>query len=160
MNAENILFAGHRSFMRAIRGLDEPDQNKSGLCGIWSAKDVIAHLASYELVISEVLGKSNGLEATPTYDRFQVGNFNDAEVEARQSQSYQQVLDEYKAARQEVSNKIKGISLAKLHETDSLKWFGREIDLEDFIVIVGYGHKREHAAQFNAFKDQLKAQIT
>ncbi len=157
MHAENILFYGHRSIMRAIRGIDETDQNKTGLCGIWSAKDVIAHLASYELIISEVLGKMNGLQATPTYDRFLAGNFNDAEVEARKSQSYQQVLEEYKASRQIVSEEIKNIFLAKLRKKDSLEWFGRKIDLEDFIVFVGYGHKREHAAQFNAFKDLQKA---
>ena len=155
MNAENILFAGHRSFMRAIRVIDEPDRNKAGLCGFWSAKDVIAHLASYELIIGEVLGKINGLRATPNYDRFLAGHFNDAEVEARQSKTYEQVLEEYKAARDIVKEEIKNISLAKLREKDSVTWFRRTTDLEDFITIVGYGHKREHAAQFHSFKDFL-----
>jgi len=155
MNAEKLLFFGHRSFMRAIRAIDKADQNKSGLCGYWSAKDVIAHLASYEIMMGEVLGTFKGQETTPTYDRFQAGNFNDAEVEIRKSKTYAQVLDEYKSAREIVGEAIKSIPLAKMREKDSVEWFGRKIDLEDYIAIVGYGHKREHAAQFNSFKDFL-----
>jgi hypothetical protein len=43
-----------------------------------------------------------------------------------------------------------------LHRPGVLPWYGKEYDLEDFIVYTFYGHKREHCAQIAAYRDQLK----
>lgn len=158
MHAEDILFYGHRSLMRSMRGLADEHWSQSGVCGIWSAKDVIAHLASYELMLSEVLGSFQGLQETPTLDRYQAGdNANDAEVEARNRLSHLEALQEYEAAHELVAERIKAIPVASLREKGAIAWYGEQYDLEDYIVYVGYGHKREHAAQFNSFKDSLKS---
>jgi hypothetical protein len=37
----------------------------------------------------------------------------------------------------------------------TLPWYGPEYALDDFIVYSYYGHKREHSAQINVFRDQL-----
>ena len=41
-----------------------------------------------------------------------------------------------------------------------LPWYGPEYSLEDFIVYTFYGHKREHSAQIEAFRDRLATVIT
>ena len=36
-----------------------------------------------------------------------------------------------------------------------IDWYGAEYDLEDFLIYSYYGHKREHSAQIEVFKDLL-----
>jgi hypothetical protein len=37
-----------------------------------------------------------------------------------------------------------------------LAWYGAEYDLEDVVAYSQYGHKREHGAQVNVYKDTVK----
>src|SRR5262245_58811 len=95
MNASDILKYGHLTVLRAVDGLPEPAWEAGGVCGVWSVKDIIAHLASYEHVLKEVLSSfqndsampssSPGGSATPTLNAFVApgGQFNDAEVARR-----------------------------------------------------------------------------
>jgi hypothetical protein len=55
MNAADILKYGHLTALKAIDGLPDNAWEMGGACGIWSIKDIIAHLASYELVLVDIL---------------------------------------------------------------------------------------------------------
>lgn len=156
MHATDILFHGHRSLMRSVQNIEGEQWHQAGVCGVWSAKDVLAHMASYELMLGEVIGSFMGLKDSPTLDRYRSGaGGNDAEVEDRQSLSPSEVLEEYETARALVDQRARQLDPAALGRTGSLPWYGDKYDLEDYIVYVGYGHKREHAAQLNVFKDSL-----
>src|SRR5689334_18125965 len=96
MNASDILKYGHGTVLRAIDGLPEAEWEIGGVCGVWSVKDIIAHLASYELVLKEVLlsfqsnsatpSSATGGSATSMLNAFvdPDGRFNDAQVALRQ----------------------------------------------------------------------------
>src|SRR4051812_29895376 len=104
MNAYDVLKYGHSWLMRTIEGLPESAWDVPTVCGIWSAKDVIAHLASYEIVLVEIL--SDQLEDCPTpyLDQFTdpKGNFNDGQVDQRKDMTPDQVVAEYSNAHQQV----------------------------------------------------------
>jgi hypothetical protein len=51
---------------------------------------------------------------------------------------------------------ITGISAEMRQRPGTLPWYGMEYALDDFIVYQYYGHKREHMAQVNVFKDFRK----
>ena len=80
MNASDILKYGHHTVLRAIDGLPEAEWETGGVCGVWAVKDIIAHLASYEQVLAEVLSSfqsnsvlpssSPGGSATPMLNTF------------------------------------------------------------------------------------------
>ncbi len=55
MNARDVLKYGHLTVLRTIDGLPKADWETSGVCGYWSVKDLIAHLASFEHVLVDVL---------------------------------------------------------------------------------------------------------
>ena len=48
------------------------------------------------------------------------------------------------------------IPVEVLRRPGTLPWYGAQYALDDFIVYQYYGHKREHTAQINVFKDLLK----
>ena len=157
MNAQDILINGHKHVLDAVDGLPELDWTTPGVCGIWSVKDIIAHLASFEHVLVDVLRSLLVADSpTPTLDRFRrnSGRFNDAEVEARQGKSAAEVLAEYEQTHALAAQLLARIPREGRILSGALPWYGDTYDLDDFIVYTFYGHKREHCAQIAVFRDQ------
>ncbi|NIP22937.1 MAG: hypothetical protein GWO38_03730, partial [Phycisphaerae bacterium] len=107
MHASDILYYGHTFIERAVDGLDleDPSWNISGACGIWSIREIIAHLTSFELTLVEILQLLLG-EEVPTSLLAQMANpakFNDDQVALRKNQTTAETWNEYVAAFQKSS---------------------------------------------------------
>src|SRR5688572_25977458 len=156
MNANDILKYGNQTFLESLDNVPQSEWDKGGVCGVWSVKDIVAHLASYELVLCDILGGFLGDGPTPHLDKFKEGRaFNDSQVAMRKGKSSTEVLAEYNTAHTEVMSQIAQIPAEKLREAGTLPWYGMEYSLDDFLVYTYYGHKREHSAQVDAFRDKL-----
>jgi hypothetical protein len=160
MNAEDVLKYGHLTVLHTLEGVPADQWTTSGVCGWWSVKDIIAHLASYECVLVDVLHSLQETDSpTPTLDRYlsRDEDFNDAQVAARQAASPEAVLEEYRATCRTAQALLAQIPTARRCEAGILPWYGSEYDLEDYIAYAFYGHKREHSAQIAVFIDRLKS---
>ncbi len=158
MNALDILKYGQGTALQAIDGLSDSDSEKPGACGVWSIKDIIAHLASYEHMMLDVLSSIVGSGSTPYLSKFTDPNtnFNDSEVAARKGISFKEVIGEFQDTHTQVMSLAERIPAETFRQTGTLPWYGMEYALDDFIVYTQYGHKREHSAQIAAFRDYLK----
>jgi len=160
MNASDILFYGHQTVLRTIDGLAEGDWYTGGVCGVWSVREIISHLASYEKLLVDVLNSLLNDEPTPTLRRMLEHGpytFNDLEVGDRQGQTMASALAEYADTHAQTMTLIQQIPLTSQRQKGVLTWYGDAYDLEDFLVYTYYGHKREHTAQIAVFRDSLKA---
>ncbi len=158
MNATDILRYGQGTVLQTIEGIAPGQWELPGACGVWSMKDILAHLASYERVLEDILGSLLDAEATPHLDRFKVGaGFNDAEVEARKPLPVREILDELTASHERTLALIARIPEERRRQPGTLPWYGAEYALDDVIVYMYYGHEREHSAQIAAFRDRLQA---
>jgi hypothetical protein len=157
MNADAVFRYGHLTLLEAVDALPVAAWATPGVCGVWSAKDVLAHLASYELATADVFTGLLGEGATPCLDLFvsQGPDFNPAQVEQRAGQTTEQTLDEYRAAHERAAGLLARIPLGQRRHAGLLGWYGAEYDLEDLITYMSYGHKREHSAQLALFRDRL-----
>ncbi len=156
MNATDVLRFGQLTLLGTLEGLNDDSRDQPGECGDWSVKDIFAHLASYELVLVDVLGFEASERAdTPHLDHFGSAGpaFNDAEVAARAGVGLEDVLAELGEAHEETLRLAAMIPPERLREPGTLPWYGADYDIDDFIVYQYYGHKREHAAQVEAFRD-------
>jgi hypothetical protein len=159
MNALDILKYGQGTALQAIEGLPESAWEKPGACGVWSIKDIIAHLASYEHVILDVLSTFVGDGPAPYLSKYTDpdANFNDTEVAARKDKTIKEVLGEFQDIHAQVMSLAERIPAETFRQPGTLPWYGMEYALDDFIVYTQYGHKREHSAQIAAFRDHLRA---
>ena len=157
MDASAIVKYGQGTALGAVEGLAKEDWTTVGVCGEWSVKDIVAHLASYEIVLAEVLETIEGDGPTPTLDRFTApnGNFNETEVAARREQGVAEILAEFAEAHTRVTAALTALPTELLRQPGTLPWYGADYAIDDFIVYAYYGHKREHAAQIAAFRDRL-----
>lgn len=158
MNAMDILKYGQGTVLQTIEGFPEAAWEKAGACGVWSVKDILAHLASYEEVLVDILSAFvGGQHATPYLDRFTGlgGQFNDSEVERRRGRSVQEIMDEFNDAHAQTMALAAQIRPEQFRQVGTLPWYGMDYSLDDVIVYMYYGHKREHSAQIAAFRDLL-----
>lgn len=165
MNAVDVLKYGHSAVQQAVNDLPDSAWEKEGACGVWSVKDIIGHLTSFEYVLKEVLmtiiegnmHSSTSSVATPHLNSFMesCAQFNLVEVEARKGQTAMEVLAEYSDTFAQVMSLLAQIPAEAYRQTGMLPWYGMEYSLDDFIVYTFYGHKREHCAQIAIFRDTL-----
>ncbi|MAU01845.1 MAG: hypothetical protein CL608_32310 [Anaerolineaceae bacterium] len=158
MHAVDMLTYGHQTVAEAVEGLNESEWEQAGVCGHWSVKEIIAHLASYEVVLVEIL--QTILEpgtATPQLEQLLTGyeTFNDEQVLRRQAMTAAEQWHEYETAQQQVMVLLRQVPQEKQRQAGILDWYGPDYDLEDFLVYMYYAHKREHAAQIHVYRDQL-----
>ncbi len=161
MHPVDILTYGHQTMVQSKERVAEADWNIPGACGIWSVREIIAHLASYEHLLIEIL-QSLLDENSPTPLLQEMASedvdFNDHQVALRKDQTPAETWAEYDEARQKSFELFGRIPVEKHRQSGLLAWYGDAYDLEDFLVYTFYGHKREHAAQINAFQDILDQQ--
>ena len=157
MNATDILKYGQGTVFQAIEGFPEAAWEKAGACGVWSVKDILAHLTSYEEVLVDILSAFVGRHATPCLDKFTDlgGQFNDSEVERRRDRTVKEILDEFNDAHAQTISLAAQIRPEQFRQLGTLPWYGMDYSLDDVIVYMYYGHKREHSAQIAAFRDRL-----
>ena len=162
MNALDILKYGQQTVLQTLAAFPEAELEAPGACGAWSVKDILAHLASYEEVLVDVLSTFVGRHPTPTLDKFiePGGQFNDNEVGRRKGRTLREVLDEFNDAHAQVMSLAVKISPERFRHSGTLPWYGMEYALDDFIVYAFYGHKREHSAQIATFRDLVSGNLT
>ncbi len=83
MHAQDILRYGHLTVVSTVEGFPREHFDVPGAVGYWSAKDVIAHLASYELALVELLQSILDPCPTPLLDQLKADGqaFNDQQVD-------------------------------------------------------------------------------
>jgi hypothetical protein len=155
MNLADILKYGHQTVVDTVDGLPEDQWEKTGVCGQWSVKDIVAHLASFEHILTDVLNGFLGGGPTPYLERWSSKTFNDDEVAARRRQTPAQVLAEYTDAYAKNMSLAVKIPAEKCREPGTLPWYGAEYSLDDFVVYTYYGHKREHCAQIKLYRKKM-----
>ena len=156
MDAMSIMKYGQQTVLRTLEAFPESAVNLSGACGFWSVKDIIAHLASYELLLIDVLSTFGGSGPTPYLQQMTGGGgqaFNDAQVSQRKGMTLREVRAEFEDAHRRVLALAEKLPPELFTRAGTLPWYGMEYALDDYIVYQYYGHKREHSAQIAAFRD-------
>jgi hypothetical protein len=157
VDAIGLLHWGDDWLMRQVEGMPENGW-AAAAAGSWSAKDVLAHLSSYEVLLTEVLAPFIG-ETAPTslMAAYARAGFNDREVAARNALTWRQVLAEYRDAYERAVGVARRMPTELWSRVGTIPWYGPEYSLDDLIVFQWYGHKREHGAQIAAAKDRATA---
>lgn len=159
MHILEVMKYGDRTWTTSLDRVPDHAWEMPGACGSWAPKEILAHLASYELLLTDVLQSliDGSIGQTLSEFRDQGDEFNTAQVAARSARSVEQLLGEYSAAYKDSIARAEALAPALLTRAGVLDWYGTENDLEDYVVYSSYGHKREHSAQINAFVDLLQA---
>ena len=159
MNAADVLKYGHGTVLETLEGVPMAEWETAGVCGVWSVKEIVVHLASFEELLAEVLTTQLEDGPTPTLDELldvSGERFNDLQVPRRRGEPADAALAEYSNWHARVMPLLARIPDETLRRPGTIPWYGEEYSLEDLLVYQYYGHKREHCAQVNVFRDRLE----
>ena len=154
MDAIDILSFGHKHVLDAVDGLTYEGWEITKVTTAWSSRDVLSHLASYELLLEDAFRSVIDSSAeTPTLAKMSGGgNFNDDEVAARAGRKGREVFEEYEKTHARVMALAESLTTERLREVGAIPWYGEKYSLDDFIVYANYAHKREHTGQIRLFR--------
>jgi hypothetical protein len=156
-----ILKHGHQVVLDAVVGLSSDLWGMGGVCGVWSTKDIVGHLASVEGAQFEILCLNLGRKIDTPYleqaGKLGPAGFNTKQIEVRRETSYQDVLAEYKQGFDQVIQVLREFPSDVLHEPGRGSFYVEGYSLADWFVHGIYGHKREHAGQIVSFYERMRA---
>lgn len=155
MNAHDILFYGNRTLLASLERVPPSERDTPGVVGWWSAREVMAHMAIFEEGLVQILESFLGGPFPELLSNMDSSK-NDELVAQKKDLSFDQILAEYDTAHTRAMELIEKIAPEKLREVGAIPWYGAAYSLDDFIVYAFYGHKREHAARFEAVGDRLE----
>ena len=105
---QNRLAAAFVTFLAVASRLDPAARERAGVCGVWSPKDMVAHLIGWDF---EAARRLRAFVAGPTVDiTYDLDAFNAGSVVARQYLSWEQILAELQAARQTLQEAIAAVT--------------------------------------------------
>lgn len=162
MNAADVLKYGHLWVLQHVDGFTDEMWEAPDVCGVWSSRQILAHLASFEHMLSELLDQFLDGGSTATLDHYARSpeRFNDVQVAMREGKTPAEVLAEYTEVQGRTMKQVVQLSADTLRKPGTLPWYGDEYALDDFIVYAFYGHKREHMAQIAVFLDRRQRQTS
>lgn len=159
-----ILKHGHQVVLDAVVDLSPDQWGMEGVCGVWSAKDIVGHLASVEHAQVEILCLNLGRKIDTPYleqaGKLGLAGFNTRQTEVRRSTPYPDVLAEYKQGFDQVIQVLQEFPSDVLHEPGRGTFYVEGYSLADWFVHGIYGHKREHAGQIVSFHERVRAMFS
>jgi hypothetical protein len=124
---------------QAVEGLPHEKWTTPGVVGYWSVKNIIGHLASFEMFLIELLGALPQNGPMPIIERMVADpqRFNDVEVDQkRASQSPADAWAEYVTNWERAMSLLSQIPVQDRRVTGVLPWYGAEYDSRYVSVIM------------------------
>lgn len=149
MNPIDILRYGQRTVDDLIDRLEPGDWDAIAL-GTWTTKDLVGHLGAFEVRFVEILTVFLGEEPATSINRIPVDVFNDDQAAVRRAWSVEAIVAELREAHVEAMTLVPRIPADRWREVGTIPWYGPEYALDDLVVYLMYGHKREHTPQLEA----------
>ncbi len=124
--------------------------NQPGAVGVWSVKDVLAHIAFWERHLVHVLRAAAHGE-TPDLDvEDATETCNASVVKQYYLRPLSAVIADWHAAREDLLDQLEGLSDEDLNDPDRFVWSGGRT-LLDRIAANSYAHEQEHIEQIRAW---------
>jgi hypothetical protein len=156
MNPSDILMYGQAEIDRRIDRFEPADWEAIAL-GTWTTKDLVGHLGAFEVRFVEILTVFLGEEPATSLMRIPPATFNDDQAAIRAGWSVEAVVAELRDAHAQAMALVPRIPPDRWREVGTIPWYGPEYALDDLVVYLMYGHKREHAPQLEAVLERTVA---
>ena len=120
----------HRLLERTLASVSKEDMVKRGMVGIWSVKDVLAHLTAWEQLLlswyhTGLSGKSTSLPAPVGRSKKAINTLNQDIYEQNRKRPLASVWGEFQSSYQQVLTTILMVSEEDMFKPGRYAWTGR-----------------------------------
>ena len=136
----------HGALASALEGLTEESAARVGVNPQWSVKDVLAHIAAWEVEGVRRFAETRAGGTPAPLDKAAIDGFNAAAVEERRAKSFGELREEYEEAHRGITGALEGLP-------DELDESSREYRFAEIVAVI---HPTHHAAQIEEWKRKLR----
>ena len=144
--------AAQTEFLAAIDGLDTNAMMRPGVVGIWSVKDVIAHLTVWQSELITALSQLDRRGNVPNIVKIDdLAEFNDEQYRINVRRGLDVILEDLHGVHKHLIVAVEAIDERILTDFRRFTWLEGE-SLEYLIAENGYLHEAEHAAEIREWR--------
>jgi uncharacterized damage-inducible protein DinB len=142
--------------LRAIEGLDATHLTQPGAVGIWSVKDVLAHLAMWEAQTVTLLYQvRQGMKPTTLHLKtFDTDQQNAQWYEQAKDRPWEQVWADFQGVRVQTLRRLDAFNEDELSSPTRFPWLG--MSLADLVYEWVVQHEEDHAADLETWRQRLE----
>lgn len=144
--------AARAELREAVDGLTPEQMRRSGAVGIWSVKDVLAHLTAWESELVTALNDALKGRKPAIIDIDEIDEWNEDQYHANVRRSLEATLDDFEAVYKALWRRVEEFNERKLTDNRVYSWMEGE-PLSYLIAENAYLHEQEHADEIRAWRE-------
>lgn len=149
----NELKAARAELLAALDGLEPGAMLRAGAVGIWSVKDVLAHLTAWQSELVTALNKAQG-RGTPNIVKIDdVDEWNAQQYQVNASRPLEVVWSDFEAVHNMLVTMLEDYNERHLTDGRRFNWMEGE-PLSYLVQDIATWHEQEHAAEIREWRER------
>jgi uncharacterized damage-inducible protein DinB len=149
----NELSSAREALMAAIEGLTPEQMRMPGVTGIWSVKDVLAHIAAWESELVTALNQAQNRRVPPIIDIEDIDEWNEEVYHLSARRPLEAVLSDLAGVHKMLLKMVGDYNERALTDNRRYPWMEGE-PLWYLVEENAYLHEREHAEEILAWRER------
>lgn len=142
------------TMLKALDGLPNDAMLRPGVVGMWSVKDVLAHLSIWQSELITALDHVDRPERTPHVVEIEdIDEFNEEQYRANVRRPLDVILEDFEGVHKHLIKAIEEIDEKTLNNGRKFPWMEGE-PLWYLIAENGYWHEQEHAEEILQWREE------
>lgn len=156
MKKQDILdeiIGARADLVDAISGLSPDQMRQAGVVGVWSVKDVLAHIAAWGSELVTALDQVLNRRVPAILDIEDIDEWNDEQYHTSVRRPLEAIRDDFEHVHTMLLSMVEEIGERDLTDNRRFDWMEGE-PLWYLLAENGYLHEREHADEIRTWRTQ------
>src|SRR5688572_24194750 len=137
----------------ALEGLPQDAYLRPGVCGMWSVKDVLAHLTIWYSELITALSRLHPKRVPQIVEMEDIEGFNEEQYRANVRRSLDVILEDFEGVHKHLIKMIESMDEDHLTNARRFTWMEGE-PLWYLVAENGFWHEKEHADDIKRWREE------
>jgi hypothetical protein len=152
----DTLSAARADLMDALNGLSPDQMIQPGVTGIWSVKDILAHLVAWEAEVVTALNQAQNRHTPSIIAIEDIDEWNEEQYHTNIARPFQAILSDFAGVHKMLCHMVEDYDERALTDSRRYPWMEGEplsFLIEDNVIL----HEQEHAAEIRTWRESISA---
>lgn len=150
----DTLSASHADLQDALSGLTPDQMLQTGVTGVWSVKDILAHLVAWEAEVVTALNQAQTRRVPSIITIEDIDEWNEEQVHANSARPLEAILADLAGVHKMLYHMIEDYDERELTNNRRYPWMEGEplwYLVEESVIL----HEHEHASEIRTWRESM-----
>lgn len=150
----DTLSASRADFLEALNGLTPEQMLQPGVTGVWSVKDILAHLVAWEAEVVTALNQVQNRHMPSIISIEDVDEWNEEQYHTNKARPLEAIQADFAGAHKMLYRMVEDFDERALTDNRHYPWMEGEplwFLIEDSVIL----HEQEHASEIRAWRENM-----